>query len=182
MLILKYYLTEEEFFDYTWYTEWAAPEKKGYRVRYYLRVFLLYSAIAALYIFTNHSHRVYIDLVIFSVIATLYFLLVPFLIKRSIRRRVRDILAQPENKHVLEESEVLLSDTGIIDKDNASESKYSWEAIVRKAETPGCYYLYTNTYHAIVIPKRVLGNSEEKRELQRLLDQHLPLSSEFPES
>ena len=72
-------------------------------------------------------------------------------------------------------------DTGIVDKDTASETKYTWEAIVRKAETPTSYYLYTNTHHAIVIPKRVLGNLQEKQELHRLLNQHLPLSSEFPD-
>lgn len=181
MLILKYYLTEEEFFDYTWYTEWAAPDKKGYRIRYYLRVFILYALIAALYIFSNHSRQLVIDLVIFSVIALLYFLLVPTLIKRSIRRRVRDVLAQPENRHVLEQAEVMLSDTGIVDKDNASESRYTWEAIVRKAETPSSYYLYTNTYHAIVIPKRALADQQERQELQRLLTRHLSLSSEFPD-
>ncbi len=182
MLILKYNLTEEEYFDYNYYTSWAAPGKRGYRIRYYLRVFMLYGAIAALYIFTNHSHRVYVDLVIFGVIATVYFLLVPFLIKRSIRQRVRNTLAQPENRHVLEQSEVVLMDTGIIDKDNASESKYNWEAIVRKAETPGYYYLYTNSYHAIVIPKRVLRDSQERKELQRLFNEHLSLSSEFPDN
>jgi len=179
MLILKFHLTEEEYFDYNYYTAWAAPNKRSYRIRYYLSVFLIYTAIAALYVFTIHSHRILVDLIIFSVIAIVYFLLVPVLIKRSIRRRIRDILAQPENSHVLEASEIVLMDTGIIDKDNASESRYSWEAIVRKAETPTSWYLYTNSWHAIVIPKRVVTNPQDKEELQRLFDEHLSLSSEF---
>lgn len=181
MVILKYYLTEEEYFDYMHFTEWAAPFKKGYRIRYYNRVFLLYAGVAALYIFTNHSSQIIIDITIFAVIAITYFLLVPFLIKRAIRRRVLSILEQPENAHVLEEAEVILSDTGIVDKDNESESKYSWEAIVRKSETGSSYYLYTNSHHAIVIPKRVLGNPKDKQELERLFNQHLSLSSEFPD-
>jgi hypothetical protein len=92
---------------------------------------------------------------------------------------VKDILRQPENEHVLGETEVILMDTGILDKDAASESKYSWDAIVRKAETPFCYYLYTNSHHAIVIPKRAVRNAEDKKELERLLNQHLTLTSEF---
>ena len=180
MLILKYHLTEEEYFDYNYYTSWASPEKKWYRLKYYLQVFLLYGAVAALYIFTNHTHRILIDFIIFGSIAVIYFLCVPWLIKRSIRKRVRDILAKPENQHVLEEAEVSLMDTGIWDRDKASESKYSWEAIVRKAETPLSYYLYTNSWHAIVIPKRVLQNPQDRQELQRLFSQYLPLSSEFP--
>jgi hypothetical protein len=180
MLTLKYHLTEEEYFDYNYYTAWSAPDKKGYRTKYYMRVFILYAAIAALYIFSKHTEQIFIDFIIFGVIATAYFLLVPSLIKRSIRRRVKYILTQPENKHILEEAEVVLMDTGILDKDDASESKYGWEAIVKKAETESSYYLYTNSYHAIVIPKRVIVSQHERQELERLFNQYLPLSSEFP--
>jgi hypothetical protein len=180
-LTVKFHLTEAEFFDYNYYTAWSAPDKKGYRIRYYLRVFLLYAAVAVLYIVSNHSQQMGIDFVIFGAIALAYFLLVPWLIKRSIHKRVKDILRQPDNEHVLGANEVILSDTGIVDKDDASESRYTWEAIVRKAETTHCYYLYTNSHHAIVIPKRALRDAAEKKEMERLLNTHLPLSSEFGE-
>lgn len=179
MLVLKYHLTEEEYFDYNYYTAWAAPGKKGYRIRYYLRVLIMYAAVAILFIIGNHSQQILVDFIVFGAIAITYFLLVPWLIRKSIGRRVKDILRQPENEHVLGEAEVILTDTGIVDKDEASESKYSWDAIVRKAETPFCYYLYTNSHHAIVIPKRAVRNAEDKKELERLLNQHLSLTSEF---
>lgn len=181
MLILKYHLTEAEFFDYNYYTAWSSPDKKGYRIRYYLRVILLYAAVAVLFIISNHSQQMGIDFTIFGVIALTYFLLVPWLIKRSIQKRVKDILNHPENGHVLGANEVILTDTGIVDKDDSSESRYNWEAIVRKAETPSCYYLYTNSQHAIVIPKRALADATDKKEMERLLNTHLPLSSEFGE-
>jgi hypothetical protein len=74
---------------------------------------------------------------------------------------------------------VILSDSGIVDKDKESETRYSWDAIVKKAETPDCHYLYTNSYHAIVIPKRTLADADEKKELERLLSTHLPLNVEL---
>jgi hypothetical protein len=181
MLNLRYNLTEEEFFDYNYYTTWSSPDKKGYRTRYYLRVFLLYAAVAVLFIVSNHSQQMAVDFVIFGVIALTYFLLVPWLIKRSIRKRVNDILRQPENGHVLGVAEVTLTDYGIIDKDESSETKYTWDAIVRKAETSFCYYLYTNSHHAIVIPKRTVHHEADQQELERLLNAHLPLSSDFPD-
>lgn len=180
MLILKYHLTEEEFFDFYYYTSWAAPDKKGYRLRYYLRVFLLYGTAAALYIYFRRSSQVQTDLIVFGVIAVIYFLMVPYLIKRSIRKRMRELLEKPENSQILEASEVVLSDTGIIDKNMTSESTFTWEAIVKKAETPQSYYLYTNSLHGIVIPKRVVSSPQDKQELQRLLNTHLPLTAEFP--
>jgi hypothetical protein len=180
MLVLKYHLTEAEYFDYNYYTSWSSPDKKKYRLRYYFRVLILYAAIAGLYIYSNRNTQPIINVVIFSLIAIAYFLLVPTIIRGSIRKRVRDILAQPENKHILDETEVILSETGITDKDKSSESKYSWEAIVRKSETSACYYLYTNSYHAIVIPKRAVTDPKERQELENMLDRFLSLSSEFP--
>jgi hypothetical protein len=179
MLSFKFSLTEQEYFEYNYYTAWAAPHKKSYRIRYYARVFALYSIIAGLYIFTNHSHRIEIDLVIFVIIGTVYFMLVPILVRNSIRRRTKQIISEPENQHVLDESEIIITETGIIDQDKVSQSKYDWDAIVKKTETHNGYYLYTNSYHAIVIPKRVVRNSHEQKELQGFFNRFLSLSSEF---
>ena len=88
-------------------------------------------------------------------------------------------MAEPENQHVLDESEIIISETGLIDQDKVSHSKYGWDAIVKKAETPNSYYLYTNSYHAIVIPKRVVRNKHEQDELQSYFNRFLSLSSEF---
>jgi hypothetical protein len=179
MLLVKYHLSEEEYFDYNYYTAWKAPDKKNYRIGYYLKVLLLYAAIAGFYIFTYPNYGIEVNLIIFATIGLVYFLLVPFLIKHSLHRKVKQILSHPENKHILEEAEVELSDTGILDKDAESESKYSWEAIVKKAETERSYFLYTNSHHAIVIPKRALRTTEDRKELERLLNENLPLSTEF---
>ncbi|RYF88794.1 MAG: YcxB family protein, partial [Chitinophagaceae bacterium] len=173
-----YSLTEEEYLDYNYFTAWTSPDKKSYRIKYYLQVMVLYIAVAGLYIFANRSHSLAIDSVVFMAIGLIYFLLVPFLVKRSIRSKVKSILSQPENHHVLHESEVTLDDAGITDKDTVSESRYGWEAIVRRAETKLCHYLYTNSYHAIVIPKRVV-HEQEQAVLQSLLDTNLSLSSDF---
>ena len=179
MLHLRYHLREEEYFEYNYYTAWAAPDRKKYRISYYLRVLLLYGGVAVLYIFTKPEHRQVIDISVFGTIAIVYFLLIPFLIKRSVRRKAKQLLELPENRHILGMCEVILMDTGIVDKDQATETRYSWDAIVKKGETLNCYYLYTNSYHAIVIPKRTVKEAVDRSELQRLLDTHLPLSTEL---
>lgn len=178
MLHLRFNLTEKEFYHFNYYTAWAAPERKSYRLWYLLRVLLLYGAVALLYIAINHSDQWEIDLLIFGVIGLLYFLMIPFLVKRSIRSRVKNILSKKENQFILQDSEVIIDDNSILDKDSVSESKYDWDAIIRSAETEDCFYLYTNSYHAIVIPKRILSESDN-RELRRLLTVNLPLSSEL---
>ncbi len=177
MVTFKFKLTREEYFQYNYYTAWAAPERKNYRIRYFLKVLLLYGAVALLYIFTTHSHNIGIDISVFVFTGLVYLLFVPFFIRRSINRRVSQILSKKENQHVLGDSEVELSDSGITDRDAVSESRYDWDAIVHFSETKDSYYLYTNSYHAIVIPKRVVASSGDKAEAERLFQRRLPLQA-----
>ena len=180
MLTLRFNLTREEFLEYNYYTSWSSPDRRSYRFRYFMRVLALYGLVAAGYVFINRNrHELLVDIFVFSAIGLIYALIVPVLVKRSIKSRVNSMLKEPENLHILQTSEITLNEEGIIDKDNASESRYNWEAIVKKVETKDSYYLYTSSYHAILIPMRALSTPEEQKELKRLLDQHLPLASEL---
>jgi len=174
MVSFKFRLTEDEYLQYNYYTAWSAPVRKKYRIFYFLRVIILYGAVAMLYIIATRQHYIWIDISVFIITGVIYLIMIPSFVKGSVRRKVKDILSKKDNQHILDESEIILSDTGIIDKDILTESRYNWDAIVRLADTPDGYYLYTNSYHAIVIPRRVVNNDEQK-ELTRLLSENLPL-------
>jgi hypothetical protein len=177
MVAFKFRLTEEEYLQFNYHTAWAAPGRKRYRILYFLRVMLLYGAVALLYIIATRPNYVWIDISVFIFTGLLYLLMIPAFVKTSVRRKVKDILSKKENQHVLGEAEIIITDEGIIDKDTTSETRYDWEAIVHLEETPGSYYLYTNSYHAIVIPLRVIGSESQRAELNRLLNEHLPLQA-----
>ena len=174
MVSFKFRLTEDEYLQYNYFTAWSAPTRKKYRIFYFLRVIVLYGAVAMLYIVATRQHYIWIDISVFIITGLIYLIMIPSFVKGSVRRKVKDILSKKENQHVLDEAEIVISDAGIIDKDTHSESRYDWDAIVRLAETPDSYYLYTNSYHAIVIPKRAV-NTEDGKELAMLLSKNLPL-------
>lgn len=174
MVSLKFRLTEDEYLQYNYFTAWSAPTRKKYRIYYFLRVIILYGAVAALYIFATRQHYIWIDISIFLITGLIYLIMIPSFVKSSVRRKVKGILSKKENEHVLDDAEIILSESGIIDKDTNTESRYNWDAIVRLAETQDSYYLYTNSYHAIVIPKRAVSIEQEK-ELNGLLSENLPL-------
>jgi hypothetical protein len=175
MISFKFRLTEDEYFRYNYYTAWADPRRKRYRVLYFFRVILLYGAVAFLYILASRPRFVWIDISVFVFTGLVYLMFIPFFIKRSVKRKVNDILSKKENEHILNESEIILSEDGIVDKDTLSESRYNWDAIVHLAETPDGFYLYTNSYHAIVIPKRVIQNPDQLKEVESMLQTSLPL-------
>jgi len=136
---------------------------------------LLYGIVAFIYIYATKPRLYWIDITVFFIIGLAYLLLIPMLIRKSVKRRVNDILSKKENEHILEEAEILLDHSGITDRDTLSESRYSWEAIVHAANTPDGVYLYTNSYHAIVIPRRVINAAAAGDEIERLLKTNLPL-------
>lgn len=177
MVTFHFRLSRQEYFDYNYYTAWASPTRKRYRAIYFLRVLLLYAGVAVLYIFSSRSHIIWVDISVFLVTGLLYLLLIPFFIRWSVRRRVDDILSKKENQHVLNEAQIVLDDKGITDRDDLSESRYDWDAIVNFAETADSFYLYTNSYYAIVIPKRAISSAEEMEETRRLFNRHLPLQA-----
>jgi len=177
MIRFGFQLTREEYFRFNYYTAWASPQRKQYRQRYFARVIFFYTAVAFLYLFANRSSFFWVDIAVFAVVGSIYLLLTPVFIRWSVRKKVRDILSKKENQHVLEDAEVILSETGIIDRDAVSESRYNWDAIVRYAETADSHYLYTNSYYAIVIPKRVILTEADRREMEKLLAVHLPLQA-----
>lgn len=174
MVSFKFRLTEDEYLQYNYYTAWSAPTRKKYRIFYFLRVIILYGAVAMLYVIATRQHYIWIDISVFVITGLIYLVMIPSFVKASVRRKVKDILSKKDNQHVLDDAEIIVSDTGITDRDTHTESRYNWDAIVRLADTPDSYYLYTNTYHAIVIPKRVVSKDQEP-ELTRLLSENLPL-------
>lgn len=176
-ITFNFRLTEEEYYQYNYYTAWADPRRTRYRRNYILKVMFLYAAVAFLYIYAMQPRHYWIDISVFFITGTAYLLLIPFFIKKSVRRRVSNILSRKENHHILEECEVTLSGNGIVDSDTVSESRYNWEAIVHCARTTEGIYLYTNSYHAIVIPRRVLVDAGVEQETEALLSRRLPLDS-----
>ncbi|MEP7259283.1 MAG: hypothetical protein ABI687_12860, partial [Flavitalea sp.] len=106
MVLLQFRLSREEYYQYNYYTAWSDPEKRAYRLIYFLRVFLLYGVVAGLYILSIRSHLVWVDISVFVFTGSVYLLLVPFFIRWSVKRRVNDILSRKENLHVLDEAEI----------------------------------------------------------------------------
>jgi YcxB-like protein len=179
MLTLEFELTEEEFLKYNYYTAWQEPEKKLYRVRYYLGFLLLYIAItiSLLYIPTR-------ELTTFSIITiaagvAVLSLFIRFRLRASFDRNARKMIRDSGPDKILTRTELTLSENGIAGKTKIAEVKYSWEAFKKKVVINDCCYLYVNTRQAVVIPLRAFSVPEQKDQFDKLLAEYLPLQAKF---
>jgi YcxB-like protein len=180
-MTLGFSLTREDFFQFNYYTSWAAPEKKEFRVRYYLKTIgYALAAILILYFIERPGNAVRF-FTIGIVIAIIWGLIVGYYsMQNSFKKRIKSFAEDQNNSTFFTKTELMLTEFGIVSRDENSEVKYNWDAIVKRAETKDYIYLYLNVVQAIVIPKRILS-PDDKKELNELLNKNLSLKAEFNE-
>ena len=179
MLVLKYALGPGDHYAFNYFRLWSDPALKKQRLAYYLRV-AIYSAVGFAIFHAATSKPVNFSIIlVYVVFVIIAIFMVPGLVKMNIRKQVNRLLKSPVNNNLLRSSEVMVSDAGIVLKDDASESKYEWKAIIKKQETKDCYYLHINSMLVITIPKRVFTSDLEKKEFDLYLSRNISLEVEF---
>jgi YcxB-like protein len=181
----KYKLTEDEHADFDVYTSWHANWQKKTRLVYLINVFIYcgISMIATIAIMSklfptenNNYNTLGMILILLNLLITyICYNQAPIAIKKKAIR----LLRKEENHHLLDETEVTITEENIISIDNSSTTKYSWKSIVRYAVTKDFFYLYINTIQALVIPKRLLKDQREIEELDKFITEKIPLLSSF---
>jgi hypothetical protein len=179
-MILQYKLTKEDLYNFNFYVGWQAPERKKFRIKYYLKTIL--SALIGIFIGSfiiaegePSASFIFICIVLGLLIG---FLAAHIGSHALYKRKIEKFIVDPNNANLLAKTELVISDNGILNRDEYSEVSYNWNAIIRKAETKDYIYLFLNSIQAIVIPKKLLGNDEEKQLLD-ILSRNLSLKAEF---
>ena len=79
-----------------------------------------------------------------------------------------------------ENSEMIISESGIFGKSKDIEVHYKWPAFIKKYETSSAYYLVMSSNIGLIIPKRVFKSITEKESFEKMLAQNLSLQADFP--
>ena len=177
-MILKYAVTKEDYIQYYTYVSWDAPEQKKKKINYYLRQVLINGGIIAIIFYTGFFSMHYWYMYIYLGILLLTTVFQIFSSRNSIATQAEKVTNDENNASIFSEKTVEIDDTGISLKDAVTESKFRWEAFVKKQENNHYYFLFTSSIEAIIIPKRIFKLAEEKSKFEKLLIQHLSLDAE----
>ena len=181
----KYSLTEDEFADFSAYTNWLSPQMKKHRIVYILKsvsyFYISFIAFIAIEFYFNplqkHNYTIFKSV---GVIGGLLFVLyLVFQTPFSIKAKAKKMLLKEENKHFLFEADLFLNDNGIASSDILSTNNYKWSSIVKFCITQRCFYLYTNSIQALIIPKRLFKSQIDIDQFEKFLSEKVPLSSSF---
>lgn len=178
-MTLKYLLTKEDYVNYYTYMTWDAPDQKRKKIRYYLRQLLINGVFIAVIFYSDLFRVQPMFLYIYGGILLLIVVTQIFTARSNIVKQAEKFTEHDNNQTMFSEKQLEIDDSGIGQKDEFIESKFQWTAFTRKEENDLYYFLFVNTLQAIIIPKRVFKQPEEKARFEKLLSQHLTLDAEI---
>lgn len=172
-------LTKEDFIAFYTYVFWDAPKNRRKRIWYYVKQALPLLAFILAFYYTGVFNRndIFVTLVIILIIITSGLSL--FNVRGNTMRAAEKIAEEKDNRTLFEENSIQVTELGIFTKNAQSEIKYSWQAFIRKSETPEYYYLFTSAIHALIIPKRAFPTPADKLSFDNLLLQYLSFEADF---
>ncbi|MES2849236.1 MAG: YcxB family protein [Bacteroidota bacterium] len=178
MVSVKFAITADDYMEYYMYMMWDAPDRKKARLKYYLRQVVINGGIIAILLYTqffrSSSLTLYIYIGILAVVTVLQLLNG----RINAKKQAEKITEDDDNRSFFLETTYDITDAGITRKDENIETKYQWNAFVRKEENAAYYFLFTSGIQAIIFPKRIFKTVEDKKQFEKLLSQHLSFDAE----
>jgi hypothetical protein len=181
----RYQLTADEFAEFNVFTVWQAPWQKKVRRKYFLNtffyaiVFIVCADFIMEKINPGRSRNYLLSVATGISIAFLMTLLAIGYEGYRIRNKAKKLVLDEENIHILNETELEITDNGVTADDKTSKVHQSWSSITRYVVTNDFFYLYTNAIQAQIIPKRLFSGQPAIDEFDQYLSQKVPLSSSF---
>ena len=165
--------------NYYTYMTWNAPDQKRKKIRYYLRQLLINGVFIAVIFYSDLFRVQPMFLYIYGGILLLIVVTQIFTARSNIVKQAEKFTEHENNQTMFSEKQLEIDDSGVGQKDEFIESKFQWNAFTRKEENDLYYFLFVNTLQAIIVPKRVFKQPEEKMRFEKLLSQHLTLDAEI---
>ena len=177
MVSLQYDITKEDYVSFYTFVFWEEGKKK--RKLNFLKqgIFLLIFLVILFYA----SGRGSFNTLSITIYALIFFSVVLPLLngKNAIIKNAEKITDDADNATIFTTYKLVATDADLFVKNNFVETKYFWNAIIKKSETATHYFLFENALQAIIIPKRACKNGEESLALSKILSRNLSIDSEF---
>jgi hypothetical protein len=138
-------------------------------------------ALVLIYIFISEGGSpekvtLIITLVVLSVYTLLWFLIVPFLLKKWKKKLILKQLSEGDNKGLLGKTRLEFNDQGIFGESESTRLKLNWDIVNNIEETEDHIFIYVSTVSAITIPKRSFKKKSEIKKLRKELNQYIDQS------
>jgi hypothetical protein len=176
MITLNYSITEQEYKDFYYFMGWLSPDRKKYRVKYFVRTFATFLALVILLFYIRDTRFNVAGLIIILLVMGGLYLYSVFRVKSHYHNFGKKVFQESGSTPI----EVTISETGIFAKGHDGETHYKWSAFAKKFEANNCYYLLMSSQLGIIVPKRVFTLKDDREAFEKMLSENLPLRATLP--
>ncbi|MEP7163723.1 MAG: YcxB family protein [Ferruginibacter sp.] len=179
MITVQYAITKEDYLNYYAYVTWDAPENRKKKINYYIRQSIPLVLFIVAFYYTGIFERNNKFILLIAGFLVLTSVLSFFSVRSNSIKRARKIVDDPNNSSIFLDKSMIISESGISVKDPLIDVKFQWNAFTKKQENAGYYFLFINTLQALIIPKRIFKNEDERLQFEKLLSQFLSFDAEI---
>ena len=179
MITLQYAISKEDYVNFYTYVMWDAPENKKKRFNYYVRQIIPIVLFIIAFYYTGIFERNSKFILLILAFIFLTSLLSLFNVRSNTVRQGEKVANDPNNSSVFLDIYMIVSETGISTKDTLMETKFQWNAFIKKQESKEYYFLFMSSMQALIIPKRIFNNADERIQFEKLLSQWLSFDAEI---
>jgi len=151
---IEFELTKEDLLEfYVFHTQndnRAIKAKKGIGI--YLPIILF--VLATLQLIAPNPN--YFIVIMFYILGLLYILMAKRMSGKGLEKRIKPMFDKYDNSGIIGNHIITLSDESIIDEDQFSIFTLKWNGIKGIEENEKFYFLYVNSFSAIIIPKEAI--------------------------
>jgi|Deesub1362A_J573_1020465.scaffolds.fasta_scaffold31039_1 hypothetical protein len=112
------------------------------------------------------------SLIFTGIYALAFIFLVPQLYLRNLRKSIRKMLQEGENKGAIGRHRLTITPEGVIEKTDFNETKTAWSSVEKIAVTENGIYIYMSSIAAYIVPKRAFSSKEAFNEFVQTLKQY----------
>ena len=166
---IDYQLTKQDYIDYNIYhmSHSDTIRRSLFGQRYLISIIFLIMPFMLIKISDIH---LWYWLSTFIIVYILWIIFYPKYLRWYIIRRISRMLDEGKNVDMLGDHSFLLTEDGVIDITNFSESKNNWNVIENIVVTREHIFIYINAVMAYIIPIRAFININQKNEFINTLN------------
>lgn len=111
---------------------------------------------------------------LFGIVSIIWVVFYPRYVNWEMGRRLTKMLKEANNKNLLSNRRLIISENGVSVWDKSGESHVDWDSVTKVENTNDYIYIYVSSVSAHIIPKRVFKDENEKqmfiKELSKYID------------
>ena len=178
MVSVTYALTKKDYVSFYTYVMWDAPGNNRKRIIHYTRQLLPIILFLFAFYYTGLLQRNGKFILLITGFMAVTTLLSLTGIRSNTMKQGEKIAEDPGNSSLFLEQQLSVGEHGISLKDQLTEIRFQWKAIIKKSESKQYYFLFYNSIQAILIPKRVFRTADEKEQFDKLLTRYLTFDAD----